>query len=204
MFSHLKKTFNNTESDYKDSSRGYLDFFDNKIITLISSRNEDKEKGKFDENLEYFLTNGKIKLIDNLYKCKDNLFNYNKLFDFNLMLEKSNKNFINHLKLIPRNEEEIITTSGNESKSDDGNIKNKNCYVDNNRKSTFVQNIKIASKNDSVKIDDKNDIDDDYIREKNRLINESFFRKYTFEKNTICNYKFDKAENKFVPDNEYP
>ena len=204
MFSHLKKTFNNTESDYKDSSRGYLDFFDNKIITLISSRNEDKEKGKFDENLEYFLTNGKIKLIDNLYKCKDNLFNYNKLFDFNLMLEKSNENFINHLKLIPRNEEEIITTNGNESKSDDGNIKNKNCYVDNNRKSTFVQNIKFESKNDSVKIDDKNDIDDDYIREKNRLINESFFRKYTFEKNTICNYKFDKAENKFVPDNEYP
>ena len=202
-FCHVKKTFNKIESNYVDSPRGYLDFCSNQIRMLISIRNEETEKGEIGESFEYFLTNGKIFLIDHLYKCKNSSFNFNNLFNIKLLLEKTNENFIINLKLIPENQEEINNIGDNNIvPDDDENNIDENYDAYNNRKSKF--DISIDIKRKEIKIDNKNKINDDYIQEKNRLINESIFRKYTFEKNTICEYRFDKTKNKFVPYNKYP
>ena len=216
-FCHLKSTFNKIETNYLDSPRGYLDFCYNKIRVLISSRTEDKNKGEFGEAFEYFLTNGKRYLIDNLFRNRDDSFNFINLFNINLLLDKNNENLINNLILIPANkEEENKTVDNNESddindsednnKSEDNNNNdNKNMNVDtnlHNKKYKYEKDIKETIKKNNNK--NKNKIVDDYIQIKNNLINNSISRKYTFEKNTICNYKFDKIKKKLVPDNKYP
>ena len=94
------------------------------------------------------------------------------------MLDKSNEHFIINLKLIPENQEKINNIDDNEIVSDDENDENnidENYDVYNNRKSKFDKSIDIKRKD--IKKDNKNKINDDYIQEKNRLINESTFRK---------------------------
>ena len=183
-FSHLNKIFNKNESNYVDSPRGYIDFFANQFKILSSKDNIDK--GKIGEVLEYFLSSGNRQLIDNLYHNKGDSFNFKKLFNIDLLLDKSNEKLINILKTIPK---VIVETEDN--KYDD---KSDNYINNHNRKYKTLQ--KIENKNNNK---EKNNIDK-YIEAKNRMINENTFRKFTFERNTICCYKIDFINNKLILD----
>ena len=196
-FSHVKKIFNKNESNYIDSPRGYLDFRFNDLRILKPLVIQDNDKGEIGESLEYFMTNGQNYLIDNLFYCSDDSFNFENIFKINLMLENTNCNLINALKTIPGKKEEDYDV--NNIVEDDKNDEN-NIIINNNIKFRLNSEIKKIEKDNNK----ENNQIKEYIREKNKLISESFYRKYTFERSTICNYKFDNIKNKFVPDKKFP
>ena len=197
-FSHFSKTFNKNESNYIDSPRGYTDFENNQIRILISIENEDESKGEIGESLEFFLTNGKRELIDNLFYYRSyyrsNSYNFEKLFKIELMLEEKNDNLIKALQTIP----ETIK----EPKNNNDIFENNNDNDTNNKQRKIIL-YKHINKNIEDKKEDKKKESDEYVREKNKLINENTFRKFTFERNTICNYKYDPLMGKLVPDNKF-
>ena len=181
-FFHLNKIFNKNELNYVDLPRGYIDFENNKFKILVSQVDEIEPNEEIGESLEFFMPNGKNYLINNLFN--DRAYNFEKLFNVNLFMEEKNENLINVLKEIPaykmKEEEPDNESNTDEKKENDGN---------NNRDKKIYDN-----KNRALK---------EYIREKNKLINESIFRKYTFN-NTIRSCKFDSSKNKLVPDDEFP
>ena len=185
-FCHIKKIFNKSEVNYVDSPRGYIDFIGNKFLLLVSKNNE--ENREIGEAFEYLLTNGKIELIDNLYDNKKDSFDYKNLFNIDIMLEKTNEKLIDLLIDIPQDPED------NKTPEKDNNEHSNNLGLDGQRKyKIFV--------NKRNKVDDKKIKNlDKYIEEKNKMINENTFRKFTFEKNTIRSYKYDYLNHKFIPD----
>ena len=180
-FFYLKKIFNKNELNYADSPIGFLDFNENKFNLSVSKNDINKEK--IDEKFEYFLTNGKITLIDNLFEKKDDSYDYKDLFNIKIMLEKTNENLINLLKAIPKSLEKVKKIEKKEDNNDN---------IDEQKKYRII-----GEKQNRI---DKNGILDKYIKEKNKMINESTFRKFTFERNTIVGYTYDFANHKFIPD----
>ena len=185
-FSHFKKIINKNESEYMDSPRGYIDFSSEKIL-FLSSRNELKET-EIGEVIEYFLSNGDLGLIDNLYQCRDKNFNFENIFSIDLLLYPSNEQLINELKRIPK---AVKKESDNIIKS---TINTKN----DNSKYKTLPNIKKEDATNSIKSNYY--YTDKYIEAKNKLKNENKFRKFTFARNTIVRCKL--VNNELVPDED--
>ena len=184
-FCHVKKTFNRIESNYVDSPRGYIDFYNNNVKILFSQRNENKKKGEIGESLEYFLTNGNIYLIDNLFNCRDNTFNFKKIFDINLMLEQNNENLIKNLNLIPIiKEEENKSEDSNKSQNNEDNNNKDDIFENNdininNRKLRLYKGIKIEE--DQKEEDQKEDQKEEKKEEKIEIDNKKDFDEYNEE-----------------------
>ena len=184
-FSHLKKIFNKNEINYIDSPRGYIDYSRNKFHIL--ARKSEPNKGEIGETLEFFLSSGNIQLIDNLYYSKDNSFDFKNLFNVNILLEKTNEKLVNILRDIPEIKEEKGEVKEENNKSG-ANKKFGKYKIDQSLK------YKIDSEDDNIEEIDK------YVEAKNKLMNENTFRKFTFERNTICSYKFDHNTGQLVPE----
>ena len=192
-FSHLKKIFNKSELNYVDSPRGYIDFENNRYRILVSYIDNIEPKEEIGESLEFFMTNGKNYLINNLFNYRT--YNFEKLFKVNLFMEEKNDNLIKILKEIPGYKEEDEEESEDEKNIDEKKENNEN---NNNKK---YKSDKINNKEKKI-YGYKNKISKEYIREKNQLIKESPFRKFTFN-NTIRSCKFDSSKNKLVPEDEF-
>ena len=161
IFSHFNKTWNKTQVNYVDSPIGFINFNKNEFKILdvnlddkIENTNKNNEnnikinnKVEIWEAFEYFLTDGKRELIDNLYYYRGDSFNFEELFKNDLMLQSTNKNLIDTLNKIPRNE-----------------IKDKE-YI-NEQKNNFDCNINTKYKtneNMDIQIENKNEKGDNYI-----------------------------------------
>ena len=177
---------NKNKSDYIDSQRDYEDFSEDKIVILNSKNDMQKtEEGGVNE---YFLSNGNKKIIDNLYQCRDEKFNFKNLFNIDLFLNSTNEQLINVLKSIPeseKNEENNIIKSKIDNKIDN----NKFLTLPNTKKEDTTNYIK-----------NKFYYTDEFIEAKNKLKNEDRFRKFTFARNTIIRCKF--VNHRLVPDED--
>ena len=186
IFSHFKKVNNKNKSDYTDSQRDYEDFSEDKIV-ILNSKN-DKQKTEEGGVNEYLLSNGNKKIIDNLYQCRDEKFNFKNLFNIDLFLNSTNEQLINVLKSIPeseKNEENNIIKSKIDNKIDN----NKFITLPNDKKEDTTNYIK-----------NKFYYTDEFIEAKNKLKNEDRFRKFTFARNTIIRCKF--VNHRLVPDED--
>ena len=102
----------------------------------------------------------------------------------NIMLGKTNENLINLLAAIPKSLEYLKINEKKDDNNDNkvGQRKQKNLAEEQN------------------KIDENKILEiDKYIEEKNKMINENTFRKFTFERNTIVGYTYDFVNHKFIP-----
>ena len=190
IFSHLKKTFNKNELNYLYSPNGYIDYKNNRILDSKKENNE--ENG---ETLEFFLTGGNIKLIDNLFKYRGTSFDFKNLFKVNLLLERTNENLIKILSSIPEIKE-------NNNKQE-GLTQYKNVKKDNsNNKYKTINSIKIQSNSKDSNNDENEESDesDEYTKEKTKLLNQDIYRKYTFPKNTIYCEILDYETGQIVPE----
>lgn len=186
-FCHFKKIFNKTELQYLNSPRGYINFSNNQLIFLALKKNENK--GEIGEALEYFLTNGQRNIINNLYYYKDGSYNFQNLFNINIFLEKTNEKLISILKDIPESPEAKETMEDSESNESVNN----NIFSDSNKYKAHL------TKENRVDDEKENEVDK-YIEEKNKIINENTFRKFTFPRNTLYKYKYDYSKHKLVLD----
>ena len=164
----------------------FIDFSLDKII--ISDSKKDIQKRDKSEEIEYFLSNGKRQLIDNLYQYRDKNFNFKNIFNIDLLLHPTNEQLINGLKAVPETKkikkESIIKSTIN--------IKIEN------RNNEILQNAKKEDKTNYL----RNNFyyTDEYIEAKNKLMNENSFRKFTFPRNTIIKCKL--LNNELVPDED--
>ena len=179
IFSHYKKIINKNTIDYIDFSLDKIVFSDSK---------KDIQKRDKSEEIEYFLSNGKRQLIDNLYQYRDKNFNFKNIFNIDLLLHPTNEQLINELKAVPETKkikkESIIKSTIN--------IKIEN------RNNEILQNAKKEDKTNYL----RNNFyyTDEYIEAKNKLMNENSFRKFTFPRNTIIKCKL--LNNELVPDED--
>ena len=176
-FCYYKKYLNKSEKDFMHSPRGIINYNNDNIYILQSKK--DNKKSEYGGFLEYVITNGKVHLIDEIFKLDENI-DLKELYNINLFLENNNDNIIKELEKIQNQKEK----SGNNEENINLENKEKN---DLNDKSIIKENEK-----------DKN-IDDDFKRRKLELIEANPIRKYTFEKNTIQEYKL--IYGKLVPVN---
>ena len=184
-FSHYKKYLNKSEKDFVNSPRGILNYEENEVFIFASK--EDIEKGELGESLEYIMTNGNRRLIDNLFNLKENI-NLKELYEINLFLESNNNNLINKLK----NVSDLAGSFGNIKE----NIKNEN--KDKKDYSSNIQKKKKYFENEiNIKKVIENDKDNEFEKKKIEMIRANPIKKYTFEKNTIQEYKI--INGKLVP-----
>ena len=163
-FSHYKKTLNKLEENCLHSPKGIINFVEDKIFILSLGKNP--EKGELGEFLEYIMTNGEQNLIDTILNLKEDI-DLKELYDNDLFLDNNNSNLIKKLKKV----QDLIENHGNSSEKNIPYEKGKNEF-------------------DSIKEDKKNiennyKIDDEYQKEKIKLIEYNPDKKYTFLKNTI-------------------
>ena len=174
---------NKTEKDFINSKRGLINYDENIVYILASKK--DITKGEQGEALEFILTNGNSDLIDNIFKCNEDC-DLKELYDINIFLSSTNDDLIQKLKKVPN--EELISENikENNNKIHLNNVKNKTIYEINN---TIVEDIKEKDK----------DSDDEFETRKIEMICANPIIKYTFEKNTIQEYK--RINGKLAPFN---
>ena len=172
-FGHYKKWLNKTEKDFINSPKGLINYNEDIVYILASKKNIDiDEKGAI---LEYILTNGNIDVIENIFRCNEDC-DLKELYDINIFLQSTNDDLIQKLKKVPN--EEIISESieDNNNKKHLNNVKNKTIY-----------NINITNAED---LNEKDKVsDDEFETRKIQMICANPLIKYTFEKNTIQEYK---------------
>ena len=187
-FGHYKKYINKIEKDFVNSPRGIINYDGNSVYILASK--QDKEKGKIGESLDYIITNGNSELIDKIFKLDENI-DLKGLYDINIFLESNNNDLINILKEIYNSK---INYGNFEDNADSEN--NDENYSSNNKKKQIYFDNEINIKKESE--DDKNS-DDEFERRKVEMISANSIQKYTFEKNTIQEFK--RINGKLVPIN---
>ena len=172
-FGHYKKWLNKTEKDFINSPRGLINYNEDIVYILASKKNINK--GEQGETLEYILTNGNRGLIDNIFKCNEDC-DLKEIYDINIFLPSTNDDLIQKLKKVPN--EELISESieDNNNKKHFNNAKNKTIYDINKTNVKDLNKKKEAS-------------DDEYETRKIQMICANPLIKYTFEKNTIQEYK---------------
>ena len=172
-FGHYKKWLNKTEKDFINSPRGLINYNEDIVYILASKKNINK--GEQGETLEYILTNRNHGLIDNIFKCNEDC-DLKEIYDINIFLPSTNDDLIQKLKKVPN--EELISESieDNNNKKHFNNVKNKTIYDINKT------NVKDLNKKNEAS-------DDEYETRKIQMICANPLIKYTFEKNTIQEYK---------------
>ena len=183
-FGHYKKWLNKTEKDFINSPRGLINYDGDNVYILASKKN--LQKGEQGESLEYIMTNGNISLIDNLFKCNEDC-ELKELYDINIFLPRTNDNLIQILKKLPNWELDLGIIENNKDKRYLNTIKNKTIYN--------INNINIEGINEKDK-----DSDDEFETRKIKMICANPIIKYTFEKNTIQEYK--RINRKLIPFNK--
>ena len=182
-FGHYKKWLNKTEKDFINSPRGLINYNEDIVYILASKKNINK--GEQGETLEYILTNGNRGLIDNIFKCNEDC-DLKEIYDINIFLPSTNDDLIQKLKKVPN--EELISESieDNNNEKHFNNVKNKTIYDINKTNVKDLNKKKEAS-------------DDEYETRKIQMICANPLIKYTFEKNTIQEYK--RINGKLAPFN---
>ena len=170
-FSPYKKYLNKSEKNFGNSPKGIVNYEGNKVF-IFSSKN-DIEKCEFGESLEYILTNGNLELFDNVFNIKDNI-DLKELYEINLFLESNNRNLISKLKEIENSMGNLDYNKGNSIQREDENDSN---------------NIHIKKHFENI--------DSDFEKRKIEMIRANPIKKYTFERNTIQEYRI--FDGKLVP-----
>ena len=179
-FRHYKLYLNQSEMDSINSPRGIINYEDNIIYILESKKDNTKcELGQF---FEYIMTSGKSDLIDKIFKLDENI-NLKELYDINLFLEDNNNNLIKILEQLPNPEEKLGSIKKNIIIDNSNNIKIKKIYFD--------DEIKNEENEENISSDEN------FERRKIKMISANANIKYTFEKNTIQEYK--RINGKLVP-----
>ena len=181
IFNHYKNRLNKQK---KTSLRGLINY-DESIVYFLDSKTI-INKSELLDTLEYIMTKENSYLIDNLFKCNED-FNLKELYNINIFLERNNDELIKILKKIQNEkinfenfeESHKINTSSNNNK--------KNVIYDD--ENMDIKDIKEKNK----------DSDDEFERRKIEMICANPIIKYTFEKNTIQEYK--RINGKLVPFN---
>ena len=184
-FSHYKKYLNKSEKNFINSPRGIINYEENKVFVLASKN--DSEKGELGESLEFLLTNGDRALIDNIFMLKKENINLKELYEINSFLERNNNNLIRKLR-------EIQNLTGNKSTEKTNN--NENFSTDFNLNS--IEKKKRHYENEkNTKKGIENNKEFEFEKRKNEMMSADPIRKYTFERNTIQEYKI--INGKLVP-----
>ena len=203
-FCHYFKILNKSECNYLDSPRGICIYEENKILVLtLAKKEESKLRAEIGESFEYIITNGHIKLIDNLFSLNLNI-DLRKLFDIDIFLKQNNNQLMEELykienvlekkEDIKENEEDNNKIEGNNTHNQI-NIFEKKKII--NKNSTEIVEIDLSWKEKEKDSSENSEKDEDINEMKIRMINATPFRKYTFQKNTI--QEFDVINRKFVP-----
>ena len=198
-FSHYKKYLNKTESNFLDSPRGIINYNEDTIFILASKL--EPEKGEMGESLEYIMTNGNRSLIDNIFKIKNQNQNLKELFEIKYFLEESNEDLIKELKKIEGYNEEILNEKDDDSDNDENfNQIKRNQFENETHKKKLLDDDKNTplfdekNKNNSIINEDM-----EFEKMKLEMISAVSYKKYTFEKNTIQEYRI--INGKLIPYN---
>ena len=128
--------------------------------------------GEIGELFEYFLTNGNRNLIDKIFESQNNDINFKDLFNIDILLKPTNDELIFSLK-------KVLNIDKNETEN---NIE----YSKNKREQTKKENNNEEKNNEEI---------DPYLLLKCKMIEENPYRKFTFFKNSIIAYVYDKNGN---------
>ena len=188
-FAHYKKYLNKSEKNFMTSPRGIINYNNDKVFILASKNNN--KKGEFGETLEFIITNGNRYLIDKIFKL-DEKVDLKELYNINLFLESNNDNIIKELEKLPNPNKD----NGNieENKNFEKEKEKSESYIIKKKKLDFDNNICIKDE-----IEKNKNEDDEFERRKVEMISANPIRKYTFERNTIQEYKL--INGKLIPVN---
>ena len=182
-----------------DSPRGIINYNEDTIFILASKL--EPEKGEMGESLEYIMTNGNRSLIDNIFKIKNQNQNLKELFEIKYFLEESNEDLIKELKKIEGYNEEILNEKDDDSDNDENfNQIKRNQFENETHKKKLLDDDKNTplfdekNKNNSIINEDM-----EFEKMKLEMISAVSYKKYTFEKNTIQEYKI--INGKLIPYN---